>query len=109
MADKDLQEKVNKLQLIEQNLNNFLAQRQQFQTQLFELDNALKEMKTSSKTFKIIGSIMVAAEPAELEKDLSQKKELMELRISSIDKQERQLRDKAKDLQEEVLSRVRKE
>lgn len=104
MTTKDQQEKIQQLQLIEQNLQNLLAQKQQFQSQMFELDGALKEIDASPQVYKIVGGIMVLTEKEKLKKDLSEKKELVELRISSIEKQEKQFKDKAKTIQEEVLA-----
>jgi prefoldin beta subunit len=104
MTTKEQQEKIQQLQLIEQNLQNLLGQKQQFQSQMFELDGALKEIEVSPQAYKIIGGIMVLTEKEKLKKDLSEKKELVELRISSIEKQEKQFKDRAKDIQQEVLS-----
>jgi len=85
-----------------------MAQKQQFQSQLFELENALKELGTTSQAYKIIGNIMVASDKEALTKDLEQKKEIAELRISSIEKQEKQLKEKAKKIQEEVMGNMKK-
>lgn len=104
MATKEQQEKIQQLQLIEQNLQNLLSQKQQFQSQMFELDGAIKELESTPQAYKIIGGIMVLTEKDKLKKDLSEKKELVELRISSIEKQEKQFKDRAKGIQEEVLS-----
>ena len=107
-VNQDTQEKIQRLQMIEQNLQNFMAQKQQFQSQLFELENALKELGTTSQAYKIIGNIMVASDKEALTKDLEQKKEIAELRISSIEKQEKQLKEKAKNIQEEVMGNMKK-
>ncbi len=108
-SDKDNQEKIQQLQLLEQNLQGFLSQKQQFQSQLFELENALKEVESTKQAYKIVGGVMVAAEKEDLKKDLSGKKEIVELRITSIEKQEKQLQDKAKKIQEEVIATMKKE
>ena len=96
MSAKEQQEKIQQLQLLEQNLQNLSAQKQQFQSQLFELEGALKEIETTHQAYKIIGGIMVLTEKEQLKKELSEKKELLDLRISSVDKQENQIRDRAK-------------
>ncbi|PIN81514.1 hypothetical protein COV11_01950, partial [Candidatus Woesearchaeota archaeon CG10_big_fil_rev_8_21_14_0_10_30_7] len=53
------QEKIQRLQMIEQNLTNISVQKQQFQNQLFEIENALKELKDTKQAFKIVGNIMI--------------------------------------------------
>lgn len=110
MTDKssETQENIGRLQLIEQQMQTMAMQRQQFQSQLFEIENALKEIKTSTKTYKIIGNIMVLSEKEKLEKELKQKKEIIDLRIENLQKEEKKLKEKAKKLQEELLSTLKK-
>ena len=45
MADKDLNKKIEELQLIETHLRNFLAQRQTLQMELNEIENAYEEVE----------------------------------------------------------------
>ena len=107
--EKDVQEKIAKLQGLEQNLQNFLMQRQQFQTQLMEIDSALDEIEKTDNAYKIVGNIMVKTGKEDLKKDLIQKKELMEIRITSLEKQESQLQEKAQELKDEVMKNLKKE
>jgi len=105
---KETEEKLAKLQLFEQNLQNLLLQKQQFQTQLKEVESALDGLKNSTENYKIIGNIMVKSSKEKLEEELKQKKEMLELRIKSIEKQEKQIKEKAEDLQKEVLKEMGK-
>ncbi|MBW3004852.1 prefoldin subunit beta [Candidatus Woesearchaeota archaeon] len=107
MSD-DAQESIGRLQLIEQQVQTMAMQKQQFQSQLFEVENALKELKTSKTAYKIVGNIMVLSDKEKLEKDLKQKKEIIDLRIANLDKEEKKLKEKAKKLQEELLSKLKK-
>ena len=100
---KDIQEKINKLSTMEQSLQSFLSQKQAFQSQLVELNSALDELKKTDKAYKIIGNVMVCSEKDELTKDLSQKKEMVELRIKNLEKQENKMREKTSELQTEVM------
>ena len=106
---KDAQESISRLQILEQNLQNILMQKQQFQAQLFEIESALKELEGTQTAYKIIGNIMVNSNKTDLEKDLKQKKELIDLRLKNLDKQEKQFKDKTKQLQEEVMGSIKKE
>jgi len=99
----NVQEKINQLQLIEQNMQHLLQQRQQFQMQLMEVESALDELKKTDKAYRIIGNIMVASEASSIEKDLGEKKERVSLRIKSVEKQEGKLKEQAKMLREEVM------
>lgn len=99
-----MEEKIARLQLLEQNLQAFTAQRQSFQMQITEIEHALEELKnTKEKPFKIVGSLMIATEKEELQKELSSRKEIIELRIKNLEKQEAQFKEKAEALQKEVV------
>ncbi|MFH1209371.1 MAG: prefoldin subunit [archaeon] len=96
--------KIEELQLIEQNLQNLLLQKQTFQVRLMENENALKELKDNKKqSYKIIGNIMVAEDNDKLIKELDEEKEILNIRIKSIERQENLIRDKASKIQEEVM------
>ncbi len=98
------QEKLQRLQAFEQNMQSMLVQKQQFQVQLFEIDGALKEISGAKQAFRILGNIMVESNPQTLQQSLKEQRDILELRISTIDKQEKQVREKAKKLQEEVMA-----
>ena len=107
--NKEAEQKISQLQLLEQNAQNFLMQRQQFQAQLSEIESALNELKDAKQSYKIVGNIMVDSSKEDLEKDLKKKKEVIELRIKNIEKQEESIKEKQKKIQEEVLSKIKKE
>ena len=104
---KEAEQQIMQLQMLEQNLTNLNAQKQSFQNQLIEVESALKELKGSNKSYKIIGNIMVASKQEDLEKELNKKKEIIELRVKNFEKQDKALKDKAKDLQNKVMEQVK--
>ena len=110
MADvsKEAEESINQLQLLEQSLQSFLVQKQQFQTQLVEVESALKELETSKESYKIVGNIMVQAPKEDLKKDLESKKEMLNIRIKTLEKQEKQIKEKSTKLQSEVVEKIKK-
>ena len=106
--NKETEEKIGQLQLMEQNMQNIIMQKQAFQTQLFEVDNALNEIeKTKDETYKIVGPIMVATSKKELKDDLQSKKEILELRIKNLEKQEKKIKEEATQLQTEVMKKLK--
>jgi prefoldin beta subunit len=109
MADmtKETEQKIAQLQLMEQNLQSFLMQRQQFQSQLIEVESALKEIENAKESYKIVGNVMVNASKEDLKKDLEEKKGILELRIKSLEKQEKQIKEKATKTQAEVLEKIK--
>ena len=104
-----MEQKIGQLQLLEQNMQNFLMQRQQFQSQLVEVESALKELETSEDAYKIIGNIMVKSKKEDLQKDLKEKQEMLNLRVAAIEKQEATVKEKAQALQQEVMGKMKEE
>ncbi|MBI2662812.1 prefoldin subunit beta [Candidatus Woesearchaeota archaeon] len=98
--------KINQLQLLQQNLQNILLQKQQFESQLSELDSALHELKTTDKAYKVLGHIMVASSPELLAKDLDEKKEVLQIRIKNFDRQEESIKKNIESLQQEVVAEL---
>ena len=71
--NKDTEKKIQQFQIIEQQLDNIILQKQNFQVQLAENENASVELEKSNKTpYKIIGTIMVSSERNSLLKDLKE-------------------------------------
>lgn len=110
MADqKETEQKISQLQLLDQNVQNLLMQKQQIQAQQIEVDTALEEViKAKTGVYQIVGPVMVAADPVKVKADLESRKEMLTLRMKSFDKQEAQLKEKASKLQEEVLQELQK-
>jgi len=106
--EEETERKIGQLQLLEQGMQSFLMQKQQLQTQLIEIESALKELKDAKTIYKIVGNIMINSEKEALEKELKEKKERIELRIKTVEKQEKSLKEKASSVQAEVLEELKK-
>ena len=102
------QDKIQQLQLMDQSINQFLIQKQQFQMQLSEVDSALTEIKDKKEAYKIVGNIMVLSKKEDIESDLKKKKEILELRIKTIEKQEARIKEKSQILQKEAMTEMEK-
>jgi len=107
--NKPMEEKIMQLQIMEQNLQNIIIQKQNFQAQTSEIENALKEVKeTKEKVFKVIGTTMISVDKEKIEKELTSKKEMLDMRLKSFEKQEKQVKEKFESLQSEVLKNIKK-
>ena len=96
------------MQILEQNLQSLIMQKQAFQVELSETEAAISELgKTEGDVFKIIGSIMIKSKREGLIKELNHKKELINLRLKSIDRDEGPLIETAEKLREKVLSKIK--
>lgn len=97
------QSKIAQLQLLQQNLQNILLQKQQLQNSIIELESALQEIKASEKCYKILGHIMVASPQEAVSKELMEKKEMNNLRLKNYLSQEEKLKKSMEDTQKELM------
>ena len=110
MADEDMskqmQDQINRLQQMRAQYQMISQQRQQVELRLREIDDALNELeKTDDKAevYKSIGSILIKAKnKAEVTKDLKENKDTLELRKSTLEKQEGRTKEKMNELQSKV-------
>ncbi len=108
MAEKkQVEQDLAQMQLMQQNLQNILLQKQQFQMQLNEINSALEELKTSEKAYKIVGNLMVVSKKEDLEKDLKNKQQTIELRIKSLETQEEKFKKKIEEMQKNVSKEMK--
>jgi prefoldin beta subunit len=97
-----VQERLLRLQQVQQTLQSVLTQKQQLELELTETEQALSElakMEEGAIIYKSIGSLLVKAEKARVTTELTDRKELLNTRIGVMGKQEERLRAQAKDLQ----------
>ena len=100
---------VNHLQLLRQNIEAVALQKQQIESQLSELSSALSEIKQTEKTYKILGRIMVATSRDQLQKDLTEKKDLAEIRLKNFDEQEKRIQKEMEGAQKKYVKDIKKE
>jgi prefoldin beta subunit len=97
-----VQERLLRLQQLQQTLQSVLVQKQQVEIELTEIEQALSELQKMSDDaviYKAIGSLLVKSEKAKTVADLNERKELFNMRATVLGKQEERLRSQIKDLQ----------
>ncbi len=102
---KETKEKnIQELQILEQNLQNILLQKQAFQIEMRETQAALKELdKSGEEVFKMVGQLMIQTNKKDMKEELLNKEKIIDLRIRSLEKQEHALSEKLEALQREIL------
>ena len=101
--------KIQELQILEQNLQNILMQKQVFQLELSEASSALKEIeKSKSDVYKIIGQLMIKKDQKEVKEELASKEKVLETRLKNLEKQEETITKKADKLKEEIMGSLNK-
>jgi len=90
------------MQTLQQQIQAVLIQRESLNIQNVEMEKALEEMKNTKEkeVFKIVGPILVKAAKEEVEKEFAEKKELIDVRLKSLKKQEDRLKEKINEAQE---------
>ena len=105
-----LQNKIAQFQQMQQQIQVISSQKFQLEAQLRDTERAMAELeKAASDTpiYKTVGSLMVKAEDKEsVSKELSEKKETLDVRIKALDRQEKHLMEKYQSLQQELTKAI---
>jgi prefoldin beta subunit len=108
-----LQDQINRLQQARAQLQMISQQRQQVEIQLKETEEALKEIEAvTEKTpiYKSIGTLLIKTKGKnDIKKELATTKESLELRKTTLEKQEGRSREKLTELQSKVESSLKLE
>jgi len=108
-VSNDAKDDILKFQQIQQQLQLIMVQKQDLQAQKAEVENAIKELGKikNEDAYEVIGNIMIKKSKKELEDSLKNKKELIELRLSTIEKQQEKLTKDASKLQEKLAKQIK--
>jgi prefoldin beta subunit len=105
-----VQQRLLRLQQLQQTLQGVLTQKQQLELELNEVEQALSELEKltdAAVIYKSIGSLLVKSKKTKVTTELSERKELLNMRINVLGKQEERLRTQVKDLQEKLQRDLR--
>jgi prefoldin beta subunit len=106
-----LQDQINRLQQARAQLQMISQQRQQVEIQLKETEEALKEIEAvTEKTpiYKSIGALLIKTKgKSDIKKELASTKESLELRKTTLEKQEGRSRERLTELQSKVESSLK--
>jgi prefoldin beta subunit len=97
-----VQERLLRLQQLQQTLQSILVQKQNVELELTEIEQAMNELQELAEDaiiYKAVGSLLVKSGKAKITSDLNDRKELLNVRVSVLGKQEERLRGQLKDLQ----------
>jgi prefoldin beta subunit len=98
----NVQERLLRLQQLQQTLQSILAQKQQVDMEKTEVDQTIAELQKTADdavVYKAIGSLLVKADKAKVSAELTERKELLETRSTVIARQEERIRSQVKEAQ----------
>lgn len=107
-----LQEQVARLQQLQQTLQILIAQKQQLEMELADTERALGELEkiaVDAVIYKSIGALLVKSSRQDVIKELKERKDLVNTRITVLAKQDERAREKFKELQQKLQERLRPE
>lgn len=98
-------EGLKEMQNLQQQLQMMLMQKQNISMQISEIKSALDEVKKTNNTelYEIVGTVMLERKKDELEKTLSEKQEILDLRINTLEKQIKKLTERSKEIQKDLI------
>jgi|SRR3989338_6222404 len=101
---EDFREKAIDFERSRNQLMNVSAQKQQLQMQGSALGNAIEELEKTKekKVFKLTGNILIQSDTLAAKKELQEKKESIDLRVKTMQKQEDSLVNKLNKLKSEI-------
>ncbi len=100
-----VQERLMKLNQVQQTLQTVLQQKQQVDMENTEIEQTLKELEKTTDDaviYKQAGSLLVKAEKTKVVADLTERKDLLGTRQTVMARQEERLRSQLKDLQTQL-------
>ncbi len=93
-------------QIYMKNLQNILIQKQTFEIQLEEIKQTLEDLSKyeKDKVYKSVGSVLIEKDKDNVLKELNEQKEELEIKLKSIESQEKLLRTKVEELAKKINS-----
>ena len=104
-VSKEVQEKLIEFQRVEQQLQLVLTQKYQIELVLNEGKKALEELEKAAKSadvHKAIGQILLKVNKEEVISELTEKIDTYDIRMKSLSKQEKKLKEELKELQDRL-------
>ncbi len=97
-----VQERLLRLQQLQQTLQTVLAQKQQVDMEKTEVEQTVAELQKTADdavVYKAAGSLLIKAEKAKVAEELTERKDTLETRSTVLARQEERLRSQVKEAQ----------
>ena len=97
-----VQERLLRLQQLQQTLQTVLTQKQQVDMEKTEVEQTVAELEKTADdavVYKATGSLLIKAEKVKITEELAEKKEMLNTRSAVLARQEERLRSQAKEAQ----------
>ena len=105
MASEQVQQQLlTQAQVYQQQMQGIAIQKETLNVQSLEISTALDELeKAKGDVYKLTGPLLIKSPKGEVKKDLEEKKELIGIKIKTLDKSEGKIKSKMEELREELM------
>ena len=100
-----IREHLTRFEQAQQNLQAIMVQKQQVELELTEVEKALSELDKTANTasiYKSIGALLVKTNRKDMLKELNERRELGNTRVTVLAKQENRVRDSLTEIQTKI-------
>jgi prefoldin beta subunit len=104
-----VQNQLVRFQELQEQLKAIIMRKQQFDLETKEVDKALTESKNLAEDaviYKSVGVLLFRTDKAKIVAELTERKEELELRIKTIEKQEQRLKLQLEELRKTIMDQV---
>jgi prefoldin beta subunit len=105
-----LKEQLSRLQQLQQNLQAVMMQKQQVELEIVETDRALEELRKiegDNAVYKGAGPLLIKTNKDDVLKELEERKELSNTRLTVLGKQEIRIKDNLKEVENKINQMIR--
>lgn len=105
----ELQNRIMHLQQLQNQLNMIRLQKQSVELELREVERVLRELQNipaNEILYKSLGHILVKTTKEKIEKELNERKEILELRLETLKRQEKHIETQFNDIRRKVTEEL---
>ena len=102
---KDNEQIAIQYQLLRNQLQNIILQKENYKMQKNEAEESLKSIKEGDEIYKATGMLLIKKDYPEVSKELTEQIEDLNSKINSLELREKQLHEKLKELTEKTTSK----
>ncbi|MFH0890246.1 MAG: prefoldin subunit beta [Candidatus Aenigmatarchaeota archaeon] len=115
MTNTEINEEVRgmimEFQAYQQQAQMITGQKDAIKAQMMEIERTLEELDKAGEkeVYKSVGPVLILTPKNDVKKDLSEKKEMLEVRLKTMDAEEKKAKEKIRTLQEKIQNSLKKD
>ncbi|MFH1978139.1 MAG: prefoldin subunit beta [Candidatus Aenigmatarchaeota archaeon] len=108
MLSEQDQQLLAQAQMYQQQLQMLASQKENINMQLVEMKKAQEELEKNKENelFKVVGPLLIKTDNVSMRKELAEKKDVLELRLKTLDKNEKKLQITFEELREKLSKKL---